>query len=69
MTREIFNNCAGNQMRDVFIKDVEVSDDDFDALVKPYLTGGEVSCERGDDGGAVVFDIVTDGMRQRISFG
>jgi hypothetical protein len=68
MMREIFNSCSNNQMRDVFFTEVEVTDGDFDALVAPFLIGGDVTVERVDGDGEVVFDIVADGMRQRISF-
>ena len=66
MIREIFNECSGNQMRDVFFS--EVSTDDTDELVKSFCTGTVVELNRTDKAdGSVVYDIVTDGMRQRIS--
>lgn len=66
MIREIFNECSGNQMRDVFFS--EVSADDTDELVKTFCTGTVVELSRTDKtDGSVIYDIVTDGMRQRIS--
>jgi hypothetical protein len=67
MIREIFNQCSGNQMRDVFIEEIEA--DDPDVEIKKYLTGKDVSCTKTVmDKGRVVFDVTTDGMRQRFSF-
>jgi hypothetical protein len=67
MIREIFNQCSGNQMRDVFIEEVET--DDPEAVVQKYLIGKEVACTKMvNDKGQIVFDITTDGMLQRISF-
>jgi hypothetical protein len=67
MIREIFNQCSGNQMRDVFIEEIET--DAPDAVVQKYLIGQEVACTKTMDGkGRIVFDVSTDGMLQRISF-
>jgi D-alanine-D-alanine ligase-like ATP-grasp enzyme len=67
MIREIFNQCSGNQMRDVFIEEIET--DNPDAVVQKYLVGKEVTCSKTiNDKGQTVFDVVTDGMRQRVSF-
>jgi hypothetical protein len=67
MIREIFNLCSGNQMRDVFVSEVET--DDLDDYVKQYLTGTEVSCEKSvTDTGSIVYDIVTDDLKQRLTF-
>jgi hypothetical protein len=67
MIREIFNLCSGNQMRDVFVSEVET--DDLDAYVKQYLVGTTVRCEKSVKAdGAVVYDIVTDDLTQRLTF-
>jgi hypothetical protein len=67
MIREIFNQCSGNQMRDVFIEEIET--DNPDAVVQKYLVGKEVTCSKTiNDKGQIVFDVITDGMRQRVSF-
>jgi hypothetical protein len=67
MIREIFNLCSGNQMRDVFVSEIET--DDLDSYVKQYLIGTEVSCERSvTDTGGIVYDIVTDDLKQRLTF-
>jgi hypothetical protein len=65
--REIFNQCSGNQMRDVFIEEIET--DDPNAVVQKYLAGQEVACTKTVKGkGRILFDVTTDGMLQRISF-
>jgi len=67
MIREIFNLCSGNQMRDVSIGEIDA--EDLHDVVKSYLTGGTVQCEKSNpSAGVTVFDIVSDGMRQRITF-
>jgi len=65
--REIFNECSGNQMRDVFISEVAV--DDTDEYVKSFCTGTIINIIRTDRAdGTIVYDIETDGMQQRIGF-
>ena len=66
MAREIFNNCAGNQMRDVFFE--EVATDDPEAYVREMCKGKEVEIARTLSGGDVIFDVEIAGLRQRFSF-
>lgn len=67
MLREIFNQCSGNQMRDVFVNEIEAASPE--EAVKDYLVGKDVSVERSvRDDGDVVFDCVVDGLHQRYSF-
>ncbi|MDR2615879.1 MAG: hypothetical protein LBC28_04800 [Oscillospiraceae bacterium] len=69
LTREIFNKCSGNQMRDVFMEELELDDGKLDEFVKNYFAGENVSIERFDDGrGGVVFDIDLSEQRQRLTF-
>ncbi len=67
LIREIFNQCSNNQMRDVFVS--EVTTPDPDEIVKTYCTGKSctVTKEVRDDG-VIVYDLLTDGLRQRLSF-
>ena len=65
--REIFNKCANNQMRDVFVEEIET--DDPRKYLEEYLAGKEVVIEetrmpKGD----VIFDVDISGLRQRFSF-
>jgi hypothetical protein len=69
MTREIFNKCSGNQMRDVFMEELELDEDALDAYVRNYFAGESVEIERSDEKkGVVVFDIDISEQRQRLTF-
>lgn len=64
--REIFNKCSGNQMRDVFVSQVET--DNPEAYIRNMLTGDFEVFEKTETKDGVVFDIVMSGLRQRFSF-
>lgn len=67
LIREIFNQCSNNQMRDVFVSEVETQD--TDAVAARYCTGKDYTIEkRVMDDGVTVYDLVVDGLRQRLSF-
>ena len=67
LIREIFNKCSGNQMRDVFVSEVET--DDPEEYVRRFLVGTDISVDRHrTDNGALLFDVVIDGIHQRFSF-
>ena len=67
LVTEIFNKCSGNQMRDVFIKEIET--DDPRAYVENILNSHkEVEIEEDVRTDAVIFDVVADGLRERFSF-
>ena len=67
MIREIFNKCSGNQMRDVFVSEIE--SDNLDEYVKQYLVGGEIAVEKSENSeGAIVYDFTIDGLLQRLTF-
>ena len=62
---EIFNKCPRNQMRDVFVEEVEIPEE----YVKKKFQGKDVSYDKtilAD--GTIVFDIVTSQIKQRCSF-
>ena len=64
---EIFNKCPRNQMRDVFVEEVEIEDPE--AYIRSKFQGDDVSFEKtllAD--GTVVFDIQTSQIKQRCSF-
>lgn len=64
---EIFNKCPRNQMRDVFVEEVEI--DDPEQYVKTKFQGKEVAYDKTVlKDGTVVFDIVTSQIKQRCSF-
>ena len=67
MIREIFNLCSNNQMRDVFVTEVET--DDTDAIAKTLCTGKDYTIEKEiKEGGVIIYELTVDGLRQRLSF-
>lgn len=64
---EIFNECANNQMRDVFIDEIET--DNIEEFLRQKFKGKEVTYEKSVlEDGTVVYDIVASDMKQRYSF-
>jgi hypothetical protein len=54
-------------MRDVFVSEVET--DDLDEYVKKYIVGTDIQCEKSlNEDGGTVYDIVTDDLKQRLTF-
>lgn len=68
--REILNLCPGNQMRDIFIEEVELPEDaDLEAFVREkFKNEAELKIERTDRAdGSVVFDVMTATIHQKIT--
>ena len=64
---EIFNSCANNQMRDVFVDEIEVEDPE--EFIKEKFKGEDVSYEKTVlKDGTIIFDITTSQIKQRYSF-
>ena len=64
---EIFNKCPRNQMRDVFVEEVEIRDPE--ECVQEKFKGKEVSYEKTVlPDGTIIFDILTSQIKQRCSF-
>ncbi|MCD7763587.1 MAG: hypothetical protein LUI14_10415 [Lachnospiraceae bacterium] len=64
---EIFNQCPNNQMRDVFIDELEIAD--IEVFLQNKFKGKEVSWEKSvQPDGTIIYDIVASGIRQRYSF-
>ena len=62
---EIFNKCPRNQMRDVFVEELE----EPEAYIQEKFKGKEVSYEKTVlNDGTIVFDITTSDIKQRCSF-
>ena len=65
---EILNLCPGNQMRDVFIEEIQLPKDaDLEEYVREkFKNEGELKIERTDRAdGSVVFDIMTASIHQK----
>ncbi len=66
---EIFNECANNQMRDVFIEEITLEESGMEDYIRRRIRDKELTLERTDEGdGSVIFDIDATGIRQRFSF-
>lgn len=68
---EILNLCPGNQMRDVFIEEIQLPKDaDLEEYVREkFKNEGELKIERTDRvDGSVVFDIMTASIHQKYTF-
>ena len=64
---EIFNTCPNNQMRDVFIDEVEVAD--TDAYIRQKFQDKNATWEKSVlPDGTIVYDINASGILQRFSF-
>lgn len=64
---EIFNQCANNQMRDVFIEELEL--DDIDEFLRNKFKGKDVTFDKTVQAdGTIVYDIVDSGIKERYSF-
>ncbi len=64
---EIFNKCPRNQMRDVFVEEVEI--ENLEEYIKKKFQGKDVSYEKTVlEDGTVIFDILTSQIKQRCSF-
>lgn len=64
---EIFNLCSNNQMRDIFIEEVQNSD--IEKYVQNKFAGKDVTYERSElEDGTIVYGIMTSDIRQRMSF-
>ena len=64
---EIFNECANNQMRDVFIDEIET--DDPEAFVRNKFKDKNIVFEKTVlENGTILFDIDASGIKQRYSF-
>lgn len=67
MIREIFNQCSGNRMRDVFVSSVDTEDPE--TYVKEFLKGRDYFCDRKlMNDGTIIFDVTASGIHQRFSF-
>lgn len=64
---EIFNECANNQMRDVFIDEIET--DDIEGFLKNKFKDKNIIFEKSVlENGTIVYDIDASGIKHRYSF-
>ncbi len=64
---EIFNECANNQMRDVFFEEVML--DDLEGYIRRKHKEKDLKLEREElADGTIVYHVDTAGMLQRYTF-
>lgn len=64
---EIFNQCPNNQMRDVFIDEIET--DDIEGFIRNKFKDKDVQFQRTlQEDGTIVYDIFATGTHERYSF-
>lgn len=64
---EIYNQCSNNQMRDIFVDEIETKDPE--AFILGKFKGKHVTFEKSVlKDGTIVFDIMASGIKQRFSF-
>ena len=66
---EIFNECANNQMRDVFFDEVVLEETALEDYLRGKIRDRSLTFEKTvKEDGSVIYDIVASGIRQRLSF-
>jgi hypothetical protein len=64
---EIFNKCPNNQMRDVFIEEIQCEDPE--EYIRQKFADKVLQYDKTvQSDGTIVFDIVTSGIKQRYTF-
>ena len=67
VVHEIFNECANNQMRDVFFEEAQI--DDLEEYVRSRHKDKDVELNREDlEDGTVIFHVNASGLSQRYTF-
>ena len=67
VVHEIFNSCSNNQMRDVYIEELEI--EDLETYIRTKHKDKELKIEREDlEDGTVIYHLNTFGMLQRYTF-
>ena len=67
VVHEIFNSCSNNQMRDVYIEELDI--EDLETYIRTKHKDKELKIEREDlEDGTVIYHLNTSGMLQRYTF-
>lgn len=67
VVHEIFNECANNQMRDVFFEEAQI--DDLEEYVRSRHKDKDVELNREDlEDGTVIYHVNAGGLMQRYTF-
>ena len=69
VVHEIFNLCSGNQMRDVFVEEIEIPAGAFEDYIRNRHKEKDIVLEREDlPHGDIIYVVLTADIKQRYSF-
>lgn len=69
VVHEILNECARNQMRDIFIEEIEIPEGTFEDYIRSKHKDKEIKMQREDlSAGNVRYIVQTSGIEQIYSF-
>lgn len=69
VVHEILNECVRNQMRDVFIEEVEIQEGAFEEYIRSKHKDKEIKMEREDlPDGNIRYTVDTSGIVQKYTF-
>ena len=69
VVHEIFNLCSGNQMRDVFVEEIEIPVGAFEDYIRNRHKEKDIVLEREDlPNGDIIYVVMTAEIKQRYSF-
>lgn len=69
VVHEILNECARNQMRDIFIEEIEISEGAYEDYIRTKHKDKELVMEREDlADGSVRYIVETSGIIQKYTF-
>ena len=69
VVHEIFNLCSGNQMRDVFVEEIEIPAGAFEDYIRNRHKEKDIALEREElPNGDIIYVVMTADIKQRYSF-
>ena len=69
VVHEIFNLCSGNQMREVFVEEIEIPAGAFEDYIRNRHKEKDIVLEREDlPNGDIIYVVMTADIKQRYSF-
>lgn len=69
VVHEILNECERNQMRDIFIEEIEIMEGAFEDYIRSRHSDHSLTMEREDlPDGSVRYTVETSGIIQRYTF-
>lgn len=69
VVHEILNECARNQMRDIFIEEIEIPEGAFEEYIRRKHKDKEITMQRQDlPDGNVRYIVQTSGIEQKYTF-